>query len=110
MKSACCQSKTKDQKCPNIAKPQKQDALSQKDLYQKYLALYQSETDEQLYQRLRDMAAQLGRLPTKAEVPACDYLKARLGSWPIMMEHAGLKPVGQKRRHKQAKKKKHIEQ
>lgn len=66
-----------------------------------HLALYMKDTDEQLYQRIRDIAAKLGHLPRKEDVPAFDYIKKRLGPWPRVLEQAGLKPVSEKRRTKQ---------
>jgi hypothetical protein len=58
------------------------------------LRIYRQETDEQLLQRIRDKAAELGRLPRLRELPGFCYLKARFGSWPRMMEKAGIKAAG----------------
>jgi hypothetical protein len=58
------------------------------------LRIYREETDEQLLQRIRDKAAELGRLPRLRELPGFCYLKARFGSWPRMMEKAGIKAAG----------------
>lgn len=69
-----------------------------KELQEAYISVYRKETDEQLYQRVRNIAAELGRLPMKSELPAFVYLKARLGNWPIIMEQAGLKQVSERRR------------
>ncbi|KPU43343.1 hypothetical protein OXPF_27840 [Oxobacter pfennigii] len=69
-----------------------------KENYEECITQYRRETDEQLYQRVRDLATKLGRLPIKSEIPAFDYLKYRLGNWPRIMENAGLKPVSEKRR------------
>jgi hypothetical protein len=68
------------------------------DLCRKSIAFYRMESDEQIYQHLRCLAAELGRPPTKAEVPGFYYIKSRLGNWPRILEKAGLKPVSA--RHK----------
>ncbi len=62
--------------------------------------VYQMKSEEQLYQYLRGIADQLGRPPTKAEVPGFQYIKARLGNWPRILEKAGIKPVSENRRYK----------
>ncbi len=71
-------------------------SLQQKDLYREYIKRYKKESDEQLYQYLRDIADELGRIPKKSEVPAFGYIKSRLGSWPRILEKAGIKPVHKK--------------
>lgn|GEM_PF-6789102 len=71
---------------------------SPQDLQKAYVELYKKESDEQIYQRLRETAAELGRIPKKSEVPGAGYLKHRLGNWPRLMEKAGIKPVSPKRR------------
>jgi hypothetical protein len=65
-----------------------------------YLAFYRKKSDEQIYQYLRDMAAQLGRVPLKSDIPASSHIKSRLGNWPRILEKAGLKPMGEQRRHR----------
>lgn len=84
------------------AQPQqnKEKSKSQKDLPDDCIAFYRMKSDEQLYQYLCDIAEQLGRPPTKAEVPGSHYIKARLGSWPRILEKAGIKPVSEKRCYK----------
>lgn len=72
----------------------------QEDLSGDCLAFYKMKSDEQLYQYLRGIAEQLGRAPTKAEVPGFHHIKARLGSWPRILEKAGIKPMSEKRRYK----------
>ncbi len=68
----------------------------QKDLCREYIERYKKKSDEQLYQYLRDIADELGRVPKKSEVPAYGYIKSRLGSWPRILEKAGIKPVHKK--------------
>ena len=70
---------------------------AQNDWRQRHIVLYRTESDEQIYQRLRCLADKLGRPPTKADVPGFDYIKSRLGSWPRILEQAGLKPVSRRR-------------
>lgn len=60
----------------------------------KLVAEYKKETDEELYQRVREISEQLGRLPNKREVPGWFYLTRRLGPWPRVLEKSGLKKVG----------------
>jgi hypothetical protein len=74
-----------------------QETEAQNDLRSSYISLYRLESDEQIYQRLRCLAAELGRPPNKADVPGFDYIKSRLGSWPRILELAGVKPVGRRR-------------
>lgn len=89
----------KPQKHQTDAKLHMEYNESPDDLLRAYIELYKNETDEQLYQRLRDLAAELGRIPKKSEVPGSGYIKTRLGNWPRIMEQAGIKPVRQKYRH-----------
>ena len=70
------------------------------ELDKHYTNIYRCESDEQLYERLRAMAKELGRMPTKKEIPAVSYLKSRFGNLPRMMEKAGLKPVSERRQLK----------
>ena len=76
------------------------------NLYCKYIDLYQDKTDEELYQYLRHLADKLGHPPRKADVPGYYYIKKRLGSWPRILEQAGLKQVTERRKKKLARKKK----
>ena len=76
------------------------------NLYGKYIDIYREKTDEELYQYLKDLAAKLGRPPLKADVPGYCYIKKRLGSWPRILEQAGLKQVTEKRKKKLAQRKK----
>lgn len=48
-------------------------------------------SDEELLRYVQDIAQTLGKLPQKADVPGCCYIKQRLGSWPRILEKAGLK-------------------
>ena len=57
-------------------------------------------TDEELYQYLRVLAVKLGHPPHKADVPGYYYIKKRLGSWPRILEQAGLKQVSERRQKK----------
>ena len=67
---------------------------NQKD--REYIEHYKTETDEELYRYLQDLADELGRIPKKSDVPAYGYIKSRLGNWPRIMEKAGIKPVNEK--------------
>lgn len=69
-----------------------------------YMHIYEQETDEQVFARLRRQAEDLGRPPKRTEVPASDYLKTRFGPWPRILEKAGLKEISQRRLEKLAKK------
>lgn len=82
----------------NVAEGTLECDESPQDLHRAYIELYKQETDEQIYQRLREMATELGRMPKKSEVPGAGYLKNRLGNWPRLMEKAGIKPVSPRRR------------
>lgn len=75
----------------------REEIEAQNDWRRRYIALYRTESDEQIYQRLRFLAKKLGRPPTKADVPGFDYIKSRLGNWPRILEQAGLKPVSKRR-------------
>ena len=76
------------------------------NLYCEYITIYQDKTDEELYQYLRHLAAKLGRPPLKADVPGYYYIKKRLGSWPRILEQAGLKQVTERRKKKLAQRRK----
>ena len=57
---------------------------------ERIVAKYAVMTDEELYDVLRAKSAELGRLPTKNDVPGFEYFKARFGPWPRILEAAGL--------------------
>ncbi len=97
MKSEYTPTEAGQQSRPAAAGQDREENEAQNDLLISHIALYRMESDEQIYQRLRCLAAKLGRPPTKAEVPGFYYIKSRLGSWPRILEKAGLKPVSQRR-------------
>lgn len=82
---------------PGTAGQDTEEIEAQNDWRRRHIAIYRTESDEQIYQRLRCLAEKLGRPPTKADVPGFDYIKSRLGSWPRILERAGVKPVSHKR-------------
>ncbi len=84
------------EQCPMAPNDHPEGMKSPKELHRAYILRYRKETDEQLYQHIRDIAAKLGRPPMKSEVPAVDYIKNRLGSWPRILQQAGLKPANER--------------
>ena len=58
-------------------------------------------TDEEIMRLIRARTAQLGRLPTKYDIPGADYLKKRFGPWPRILERAGVKPVSETKQRRQ---------
>ena len=54
--------------------------------------------DKQCLTAVRQLAAELGRLPTKAELENYEALKLRFGNWPNIMVLAGLKRPRSERR------------
>ncbi|OQA08095.1 MAG: hypothetical protein BWY65_01622 [Firmicutes bacterium ADurb.Bin373] len=82
---------------PMAAGRDTEEIEAQNDWRRRHIAIYRTESDEQIYQRLRCLAEKLGRPPTKADVPGFDYIKSRLGSWPRILEQAGVKPVSRRR-------------
>lgn len=97
MKSERPPTEAGQQSHPVAAGQDRGEIEARNDLRRRHVALYRMESDEQIYQRLRCLAAKLGRPPTKAEVPGFYYIKSRLGSWPRILEKAGLKPVSERR-------------
>lgn len=50
-----------------------------------------TQRDERWLDAVRQQAAELGRMPTKQELPNYELLKRRFGNWPNIMVCAGLK-------------------
>lgn len=59
---------------------------------------HKEDSDENLLQYLRNIANELGRLPTKKDVEGYVYLKSRFGPWPRILEQAGLKEPSPRRK------------
>ncbi len=96
LKAKTCHQEIQDYK-PSISESCNiEPTIKQKDLCSEYIKRYKKESDEQLFQYLRDIANELGRIPKKSEVPAFGYIKSRLGNWPRILEKAGIKPVRKK--------------
>lgn len=55
---------------------------------------------KQCVSRLQQAAAELGRLPHKADLPLEEMIaiKQQLGPWPRALEAAGLKPVSKRKK------------
>ena len=69
---------------------------------------YQKKTDQELLDIIRRATKELGRLPTKADIPAAYYFKQKFGPWPRVLEAAGVKPVSETyERREQARREKH---
>ena len=69
---------------------------------------YKKKTDRELLDIIRRATKELGRLPTKADIPAAYYFKQKFGPWPRVLEAAGVKPVSETyERREQARKEKH---
>lgn len=96
LKAENCNQKNQPQESFILGNKDLELARKQKDLCREYIKLYKKKSDEQLYQYLRDIADELGRVPKKSEVPAFGYIKSRLGKWPRILEDAGIKPVRKK--------------
>lgn len=96
LKAENCSQKIQSQESLTSESRDLELAGRQKDLCREYIKLYKKKSDEQLYQYLRDIADELGRVPKKSEVPAFGYIKSRLGKWPRILEDAGIKPVRKK--------------
>lgn len=85
----------------------------QKD-YLKYLSseelswmhTYEKMSDEEIYQMIRDKASELGKIPSKADIPGAGFLKIRFGPWPRLLEAAGVKEVSATRMRRLGIKKK----
>lgn len=71
----------------------KRDSRFTREEYEQIIEEYQNKSDEELLDVIRSYSAQLGRPPIKAEVPAAEYIKDRLGPWPRALERAGVKEV-----------------
>ncbi len=54
---------------------------------------YKKKTDRELLDIIRRATKELGRLPTKADIPAAYYFKQKFGPWPRVLEAAGVKPL-----------------
>ncbi len=63
-----------------------------------FAQLHAGDSDEALLAYVREVAAQLGRTPNKAEVVGFTCIKGRLGPWPRVLEKAGLKEVSTNRK------------
>lgn len=57
------------------------------------LLAYNQMSDEEIYQMIRDVTAELGHPPTKADIEGAGFLKNRFGPWPRLLEVAGVKPI-----------------
>jgi hypothetical protein len=66
---------------------------------------HKNDTDEKLLQYLVDKAAELGRIPTKRDIPGYTYIKSRLGAWPRVLEKAGLRERRPKKLRRRPEKK-----
>ena len=59
---------------------------------------YKPWTDEDLFSGVRQLAKELGKVPTRREYERCEYtahsgiIRMRFGSWNTFLEKAGLKP------------------
>ena len=84
-----------DQPQPKNAQRRMEKPPTEQSAYkQRELAFYQQhkyDSDEELLAYLRDVAAKLGKVPDKSNVPGSAYLKGRFGPWPRILEKAGLK-------------------
>lgn len=56
---------------------------------------HKNDSDEELLEYIRNIAVQLGKVPSKREVPGFIYIKSRFGPWPRVLEKAGLKETKQ---------------
>jgi len=57
---------------------------------------HRHDTDEEIFEYLRDIARKLGRPPAKQDVAGYIYIKNRFGPWPRVLERAGLKAVSKR--------------
>lgn len=71
----------------------KRDNKFTQEEYDEIIKEYQEKTDEELLDVIRKYSVQLGRPPIKADVPASEYIKDRLGPWPRILEKAGVKEI-----------------
>ncbi|MBQ8563522.1 MAG: hypothetical protein IJ443_06510 [Firmicutes bacterium] len=71
-------------------------------------AKYAEMTDDELMELIRKQTKELGRLPTKSDIPGAVYFKQRFGPWPRILEAAGVKPLSERKQRKaEANKRRH---
>ena len=95
----------KKQEAPNGMPPAFGLNDKQAQRYQKELEFYHAhkhDTNEMLLQHVKNLADQLGHMPTKEETIGYIYLKQRLGNWPTIMVKIGLKEPREARRARNA--------
>ena len=87
-------------KCPDTETNSKEDSESLSEFQKReseFHRQHKHDSDEELLGYVRRVAEQLGKVPSKKDVPGFTYIKSRFGPWPRVLEKAGLKKPKQDR-------------